>query len=77
KVEGARNLHLLTEAMELDLFVMYAAAAGLLGSPGQSNYAAANTFLDALAHYRVARGLPGLSIDWGPFAEVGLAAAAA
>ncbi|MCX4246642.1 type I polyketide synthase [Paraliomyxa miuraensis] len=77
KVLGALHLHTLTRAMPLDMFVMYSAAAGLLGSPGQSNYAAANCFLDALAHHRVAQGLPALSIDWGAFAEVGLAAAQA
>jgi epothilone polyketide synthase D len=59
----------------LDFFVLYASGAGLLGSPGQGNYAAANTFLDALAHHRRARRLSGMSIDWGLFAEVGLAAA--
>lgn len=77
KIQGALHLHTLTRAIPLDMFVMYSAAAGLLGSPGQSNYAAANCFLDALAHHRVAQGLPALSIDWGAFAEVGLAAAQA
>ena len=75
KVLGALHLHALTREAPLDFFVMYAAGAGLLGSPGQGNYAAANTFLDALAHHRRAQGLPGLSIDWGAFAEFGLAAA--
>ena len=75
KVQGAWNLHELTERRELDFFVMYSSAAGLLGSPGQGNYAAANNFLDALAHLRRSQGLPGLSIDWGAFSEVGLAAA--
>ena len=75
KVQGAWNLHELTRELPLDFFVMYSSAAGLLGSPGQGNYAAANTFLDALAHKRRAEGLPGLSIDWGVFSEVGLAVA--
>jgi NADPH:quinone reductase-like Zn-dependent oxidoreductase/acyl carrier protein len=75
KVQGALHLHELTQQQELDFFVMYSSASGLLGSPGQGNYAAANTFLDALAHYRRAQGLPALSIDWGGFSEVGMAAA--
>lgn len=74
KVYGAWNLHEATRTMNLDFFVMYSSAAGLLGSPGQSNYAAANTFLDALGHARVADGLPTTSIQWGPFAGAGLAA---
>jgi NADPH:quinone reductase-like Zn-dependent oxidoreductase/NAD(P)-dependent dehydrogenase (short-subunit alcohol dehydrogenase family)/acyl carrier protein len=75
KVQGAWNLHELTAQRELDFFVMYSSAAGLMGSPGQGNYAAANSFLDALAHLRRSRGMHGLSIDWGTFSEVGLAAA--
>lgn len=75
KVRGAWNLHHLTLERSLDFFVMYSSAASLLGSPGQANYAAANAFMDALAHHRQALGLPGLAINWGPFAEVGLAAA--
>jgi NADPH:quinone reductase-like Zn-dependent oxidoreductase/malonyl CoA-acyl carrier protein transacylase/NADP-dependent 3-hydroxy acid dehydrogenase YdfG/acyl carrier protein len=75
KVEGALHLHELTKGAPLDFFVMYSSAAGLFGSPGQASYAAANAFLDALAHARRAQGLPGLSIDWGPFSEVGLAVA--
>jgi NADPH:quinone reductase-like Zn-dependent oxidoreductase/acyl carrier protein len=75
KAQGALHLHELTRSMPLDFFVLYASGSGLLGSPGQGNYAAANTFLDALAHQRRREGLPGLSIDWGAFSEVGLAAA--
>ncbi|AGP37465.1 type I polyketide synthase [Sorangium cellulosum] len=75
KVQGALHLHALTREAPLSFFVLYASGVGLLGSPGQGNYAAANTFLDALAHHRRAQGLPALSVDWGLFAEVGMAAA--
>ena len=75
KALGALNLHELTRELPLDFFVLYSSAVGLFGSPGQGNYAAASTFLDALAHQRRMQGLPALSIDWGPFSEVGLAAA--
>jgi epothilone polyketide synthase D len=77
KILGALHLHALTRDLPLEFFVMYASTAGLMGSPGQGNYAAANTFLDALAHHRRSHGLAGLSIDWTAFSEVGLAAAQA
>jgi acyl carrier protein len=74
KVDGAWHLHELTQGAPLDFFVMFASSAGLFGSPGQANYAAANTFLDTLAHVRCSAGLPATSIDWGPWGEVGMAA---
>ncbi|HKU43583.1 MAG TPA: SDR family NAD(P)-dependent oxidoreductase, partial [Polyangiales bacterium] len=74
KLHGGFNLHRETEALELDFFVLFSSAAATLGSPGQANYAAGNEFLDALAHYRRARGLPALSINWGAWSEAGMAA---
>jgi acyl carrier protein len=74
KVFGAWNLHEATQKNQLDFFILYSAAAGLLGSPGQANYASANAFLDALSRSRSANGLASMSIQWGPFADVGLAA---
>ncbi|HYO56082.1 SDR family NAD(P)-dependent oxidoreductase [Archangium sp.] len=75
KVQGAWNLHMLTKGEPLDFFVLYSSMSALLGLPGQGNYAAANAAMDALAHYRRQQGLPALSVNWGPFSEVGLAAA--
>ncbi|MCU1647868.1 MAG: ppsC 2 [Nocardia sp.] len=75
KIDGARHLDALTADDPLDLFVLFSSAAALIGNPGQSAYAAANAYLDALAVARRYAGRPGLSIQWGFFAEVGLAAA--
>jgi acyl transferase domain-containing protein/acyl carrier protein len=75
KILGAWNLHAATRELPLEFFVMYSSVAALLGPPGQGNYAAANTFLDALAHARAAHGLPAMSIQWGSFSDVGMAAA--
>lgn len=76
KLAGAWHLHQATKAMDLDMFVLFSSLSSLLGAPGQVNYASANAFLDGLAHYRRAKGLPAISVNWGPWAEVGMAATA-
>ncbi|NVI97752.1 type I polyketide synthase [Myxococcus sp. AM009] len=74
KVQGALWLDQATRAHTLDFFWMFSSASAVLGSAGQSNYAAANAWLDALALARRASGLPATSINWGPWAGTGLMA---
>jgi acyl transferase domain-containing protein/NADPH:quinone reductase-like Zn-dependent oxidoreductase/short-subunit dehydrogenase/acyl carrier protein len=75
KVYGGWLLHEFAEAQpELDFFLLYSSAASVVGGPGQANYAAANAFLDNLAHRRAASGAPALSLNWGPVAQVGMSA---
>jgi acyl transferase domain-containing protein/acyl carrier protein len=74
KAYGAYLLDTLTRIDPLDLFVLFSSAASVLGSGGQSNHSAANAVLDTLARERHARGVAGLSINWGPWKDIGAAA---
>lgn len=73
KVAGSWNLHVNSQSIPLEFFIMFSSASSLLGAPGQGNYALANAFLDALAHYRHSLSLPALSINWGPWEGSGMA----
>ena len=73
KVDGSWLLHSLTAGRSLDFFVLFSTSVAVLGAAGQGNHAAANAFLDALAHHRRALGQPASSINWGPWTEVGAA----
>ncbi|MGO9693042.1 MAG: sulfolipid-1 biosynthesis phthioceranic/hydroxyphthioceranic acid synthase [Mycobacterium sp.] len=77
KAYGAWNLHQATTGQPLDWFCSFSSAAALVGSPGQGAYAAANSWLDAFAHWRRAQGLPSTAIAWGAWSEVGRATALA
>jgi hypothetical protein len=73
KALGAWNLHRLTADRALDCFLLFSSIASWLGLPGQGSYAAANAFLDGLAHHRRALGLPALSVGWTSWAGLGFA----
>ncbi len=73
KLDGARHLHAATRALDVERFVLFSSAAALVGTPGQSSYAAANAGLDALAAARKGAGLAALSVNWGPW-DAGMAA---
>ena len=66
KIQGAWNMHLLTQTIPLDFFIMHSSVTAVFGTPGQCNYGAANAFQDSLAHKRRQAGLVGQSINWGP-----------
>jgi acyl transferase domain-containing protein/thioesterase domain-containing protein/acyl carrier protein len=74
KADGAWNLHAQSDGLPLDFFVLFSSFSSVVGNPGQGSYAAANGFLEAMAHHRRARGLPALVVNWGLLNEVGYVA---
>ena len=73
KVRGAWNLHRASSSYELDFCVVFSSLTSVFGAPGQASYAAANAYLDALAAHRRRRGMAGLAMNWGPWADIGMA----
>ncbi|HLW64289.1 MAG TPA: SDR family NAD(P)-dependent oxidoreductase, partial [Gemmataceae bacterium] len=71
KMAGAWNLHTATAGLDLEHFICFSSMSSVVGVPKQSNYNAGNFFLDSLAHYRRARGLPALTLNWGPLLGAG------
>jgi acyl carrier protein len=71
KIQGAWNLHRATLGQALDFFVLYSSATTFIGNPGQANYVAANMYLESLAAFRRAQGLPATCVAWGAIADVG------
>ena len=74
KVLGGWHLHRATADRDLEFFILFSSRVGVMGNPGQANHASANAFLDQLAAHRRAQGLPGQSIAWGAWSEIGEAA---
>lgn len=74
KIKGAWHLHQKSAQLSLDFFLLFSSFSSQVGIPGQGNYAASNSFLDALSCYRRSRGLPSITINWGYLGEVGVAA---
>ncbi len=74
KIQGSWNLHEASLSKPLDFLILFSSLASIIGNPGQTNYAAANAYLDALAYYRREKGLPAVAINWGNWGEVGLVA---
>jgi myxalamid-type polyketide synthase MxaB len=74
KIDGSWHLHMASKDYPLDFFVCFSSFVSIMGWPGQSNYAAANAFMDALVHHRKQLGLPATTINWGPWASIGMAA---
>ncbi len=71
KIAGAWNLHQFTAETPLKHFVLFSSVSSLMPAPGQASYAAANAFLDGLAHYRRSLGLVALAVNWGPWSDAG------